>query len=112
MGRSADPERERFWREVVEDQRSSGLSIRAYCEQIGVSQPSFYAWRRRLEGRWGPSFLPVEVAEAEPQVRQESKLEIVLAGDRTIRVSGGTDLELLAEVVRVLEAIDGRGRSA
>jgi len=29
----------------------SGLSVRAFCEQQDLSQPSFYAWRRTLAER-------------------------------------------------------------
>lgn len=44
-------EKERFWRQVVKGQAGSGLSIRQYCADRGVSQPSFFAWRRELTRR-------------------------------------------------------------
>ncbi len=44
-------EKERFWREVVEDQRQGGLSVRRFCQQNTISEPSFYAWRRELQKR-------------------------------------------------------------
>jgi hypothetical protein len=36
------------WRNRLEVQRGSGLSIAAWCKQEGVSAWSFYAWRKRL----------------------------------------------------------------
>jgi hypothetical protein len=44
-------ERERFWRSMVDQQRQAGQSIRAFCREKGISEPSFYAWRRALKRR-------------------------------------------------------------
>lgn len=44
-------EKERFWRQVMRGHAGSGLSIRQYCTDRGVSQPSFFAWRRELARR-------------------------------------------------------------
>jgi hypothetical protein len=49
--RTFDPQRDRFWREVFARYRASGLSVRAFCVQAGLSEPSFYAWRRTLAQR-------------------------------------------------------------
>src|SRR6478672_1740876 len=61
--------KEDFWRRMMRLWRSSGLSVRAFCEEQGFSQPSFYAWRRTLAERDAAAvpFVPVRVA-AEPQV--------------------------------------------
>ena len=37
------------WRQLVQQWRRSGLTIRAFCERHGLSEPSFYSWRRRIE---------------------------------------------------------------
>lgn len=42
---------EQQWREILERQRSSGLSIQRFCVDAGVSQASFYKWRKRLAGQ-------------------------------------------------------------
>jgi hypothetical protein len=44
-------EKERFWQEVLKEQAKSGLTVKAFCQQQGVSVPSFYAWRRKLMER-------------------------------------------------------------
>jgi hypothetical protein len=46
-----DVGKERFWRRVVREQAKSGLTIRDYCSREGLSEPSFYAWRRELDRR-------------------------------------------------------------
>ena len=38
------------WAGIVEEQRRSGLGVRAFCLKRGVGEHSFYAWRRRLRG--------------------------------------------------------------
>ena len=47
-GPGRDLERERVWREVIDRQRQSGLSVRGYCRREVVSEASFSAWRREL----------------------------------------------------------------
>ncbi len=37
-----------IWRQRIEDQRASGLSVRAWCQANGIRGQSFYWWRRRL----------------------------------------------------------------
>jgi hypothetical protein len=44
----ADPELASLWRERVEEQVRSGLSVAEYCRRGGFSAGSFYAWKRRL----------------------------------------------------------------
>lgn len=41
------------WREVVERQAQSGLSVEAFCRGENINRGSFYVWRSRLrrEGR-------------------------------------------------------------
>ncbi|WP_425305508.1 IS66 family insertion sequence element accessory protein TnpA [Bremerella cremea] len=50
-GPRRDLSKERGWREVISGQAKSGLSVRAFCLQRGVSEASFYAWRRELARR-------------------------------------------------------------
>jgi len=54
-GPGRDAEKERFWRRAVRRQRQSGQSIRDYCRENALREPSFYAWRRELRRRGNPS---------------------------------------------------------
>jgi len=51
MAKNRSVEKEEFWRLVLEEQSESGLTIKVYCEQQGVSAPSFYAWKRQIKLR-------------------------------------------------------------
>lgn len=81
-----DRGKERFWRRHVAGWRRSGLSIRDYCRGQGLSEPSFYAWRRVLRER----------------ARQRG------TGARQARMSAGAEVE----VRRGVSAADKRSASA
>ena len=48
MAKTSSADRRRYWREVVECQRTSGQSIIGFCSREGLSPASFHAWKRRL----------------------------------------------------------------
>ena len=43
--------KEAFWRKTLRQQQKSGQSIRQFCQQQRLSEPSFYSWRRELARR-------------------------------------------------------------
>jgi hypothetical protein len=66
-------EKEPFWRGQIEGQAASGLSARQWCRREQLSEPSFYAWRRKLAQRdrersapdspaAGSGFLPIRLS--------------------------------------------------
>lgn len=36
------------WTSIIQKQKESNLNIRAYCEEIGISEQSYYYWQRKL----------------------------------------------------------------
>jgi transposase-like protein len=113
-----DPARERFWREQVQGQAASGLSVGAYCRRHRLRPSAFYYWRRALAkgGRpGGEGFVPVTVADEttgpagamqRPTDRgQGGRIEILLANGRRVRVTGRVDRQALAAVLAVVEGV-------
>ena len=118
MTRKKNTDKELRWREIVNRQAGSGLSIRQYCANEGISQPSFYAWRKRLRDckhdervarsssrrtdGLGDSrdFIPLELRAP------ASALEVIHPLGYQVRVTGEVDLMALRQV---LEVLDGRG---
>jgi len=39
---------ESYWRGILKQQTSSGLSIAAFCHQNSITQTKYYAWQRKL----------------------------------------------------------------
>ncbi len=50
MTRKANLELRKLWRNRIERQRKSGLTVAAFCRQEGVSSATFYGWKRKLRG--------------------------------------------------------------
>ena len=59
-----------LWRKRLERFEKCGLSVKEFCIQESVSEPSFYQWRKKLGGVGGrrrqaaPAFQPVQVTSA------------------------------------------------
>ena len=102
-----DQKKEAFWRKVVAGQAGSGLSVRAYCFRHGVKESAFYWWRAELARREAAvpqaAFVPVTVVAEETQRAEGGRIEIVLSGERRVRVVGPVDRQMLSDVVAVLE---------
>ena len=102
-----------YWREQIALCEASGRSIAGYCREAGLSASTYYWWKGELKrrdgvvrcGPVGVASLFAEVAVAQPASAPELPLEVVLAGERVIRVPRGFDAGTLAEVVRVLEGL-------
>jgi transposase len=85
--------------------------VRAFCSARGISQPSFYWWRREIQRRdlGRPQFLPVRVvAETATLESDGSAIEVVLGGGRCLRVRPGFDR---ATLVRLLDVLGEGGMS-
>ena len=108
-----DGGKERYWRAMIGQWRRSGQSVRDFCAERGLAEPSFYAWRRTLAERGQrmvvaprrdaeggqPAFVPVRVAPA----ATTAALEVVLAAGRVVRVPPGFDAATLRQLLAVLE---------
>lgn len=113
------------WSEEVAAWRRSGLPSKAYAKRRGISAATLLWWSSRhgktgVGGRGGEgtgrrsrpadgpkqagvgAFLPVRVTErtSEPS---RVEVEIVVSGDRRVRVLGGLTLRELGRLVDVLE---------
>jgi transposase len=107
-GKPRDPSKERFWRRMVAQWQASGDSVHDFCDRQGLSEASFYAWRRLLRQRDAeePHFVPVRVSNgsaAPPHAdRASSGLELVLGDDRLLRIGPGFDAATLQRLLAVL----------
>jgi hypothetical protein len=104
MTRRSEPsEKERYWRDVVRRCGRSKQTVSAFCDEQGLSEQSFYWWKRAIAERDQqadvPAFVPVHVAPT----AAAAALEVVVAG-RVIRVPAGFDADTLRRLLAVLEA--------
>jgi len=105
-----DRKKESCWRRHLKAQPQGGLSVAAYCRRHGLREYGFYWWRRELARRDAAvpaAFVPVHVTVERPAAAREEErgaIEIVLPGDRRVRVMGSAvDRGMLADVLWALE---------
>jgi transposase-like protein len=108
-----DLKKEAFWRRKLQLWKDSGLSVRAFCDQHGLAEPSFYYWRERIRQadldaapvqpttpasteQPVPLFLPIRLA-AVPE-----PIEVVLADGTLVRVPPSFDADALRRLLAVL----------
>ena len=91
MGRGYPAEQ---WAEWVAEQAASGPTVAAFCDSIGVSENSFYVWRRKLRAR--------EDEFTTGSAAQLVELTVVDAGRGSRAMSDGVEIDLpCGAVVRV-----------
>jgi hypothetical protein len=98
-------DKEQFWRDMLHLWQTSGQTIRAFCQAQRLSEPSFYAWRRRIipqRERQQPAFVPVRVT---PIPTTTIPLELVLASGPIVRVPPGFDADTLRQLLAVLHTL-------
>src|SRR5277367_6269114 len=106
MNKSQLPGRE-DWRQIIDGQRPSGLTVAAYCRDRGITDGAFYAWKRRLRSPAKPnrSSAPAFVEVKPPKTSAAGAIEICLPRERRLLVRRGFDRDLLTELVRALESV-------
>jgi hypothetical protein len=92
------------WRERVAEQARSGLSVKQYCKQQGLTECSFYAWRKRLRGSGPVRFALVDRGAVRQERTTEGSLELVLATGARLRIGTGVDATTLRTVLDALRA--------
>jgi len=97
------PRRE-YWRERIAEQERSGLSVQRFCEAQGLTEQSFYQWRKRLRESLPMRFALVESGPARQPGATEPDLELVLASGERLRISAGVDPLALRRVLEALRA--------
>jgi transposase-like protein len=90
------------WRERLAEQARSGLSVKQFCEEHGLTQCSFYAWRKRLRQDGPVRFALVDRGAAQQQTAAGAGLELVFPTGERLRISGGVDAGTLRLVVAAL----------
>ena len=90
------------WRERIAERERSGLSVKQFCKERGVSEYSFYTWRKRLAKKEPVRFALVdrEAAGQEPA----TALEVVLRSGERLRIGSGVDAGTLRTVLEALRA--------
>ncbi len=103
----SNKERRQFWQMVIETWRDSGMPVSKFCKTEGLSEGTFYNWRKKLSGRHlqrnkhaDPS--PSAFIEVAMPKSNHAPLELVLSSGHTLRISSTADNKTLSNVISVL----------
>jgi len=92
------------WAERIAAQQRSGMSVKQFCKERGLTECSFYAWRKRLQEKGPVRFALVERSARRQERPAEAVLELVLASGERLRIGTGVDSATLRVVLDVLRA--------
>lgn len=101
------PSKIQTWQKQIKAWRKSGESVSSFCRTQRLSEPSLYAWRRRLAdvgGSPNPTastrmFVPATVV---PEV--DGVMELALPDGKILRMRGANTVERMIAVIKALEA--------
>ena len=98
-----DQEKESSWRKHIAACEKSGMGIRAYCEEHGLSENQYYAWRRELRFReqeriegGSPTFAAVNVIDT---TCKDAAMEVCFQNGIRVRVFSTCRTDLLQSVI-------------
>src|ERR1700729_2928380 len=91
-----------YWREQVSQQERSELPVKQFCDTHGITEQSFYMWRKRLRKQPSVRFALVETTPGEQVQAGDASMELIFCKGERLRIGRGTDLALLRRVVEVL----------
>ena len=90
------------WCERIAEQARSGVSIKQFCKERGLSAWSFYSWRKRLRETEPVRFALVDHTGS-PR-GPEWNLELMLLSGERLRIGEGVDAVTLRMVLETLRA--------
>jgi hypothetical protein len=88
------------WVELIRQHEQSGAAVKVFCRDRGVSEPSFYSWRKRLATSQPVRFALVDAGTADRN--DHAPVELILASGDRVRIAPGADAATLRTVLNVL----------
>jgi transposase len=115
MARPPDPGKQRYWLDLMGRWQQSQLTVRAFCERLGIREANFYLWRRVLRRRGlvaqlapphqppAPSHAAFVKLTLDAAPVATTAIELVLENRRLLRIHPGFDPATLRQLLRLLE---------
>lgn len=92
------------WAERVSACRSSGLSVKTWCRENGVSEQTYYKWQRRLY-ELAQNQKENRFAEITPQAVKRSGIAVTVQfGAVELAVHNGADAATVEAVLRAVKS--------
>jgi hypothetical protein len=93
-----------YGREMISQQKRSGMGVQRFGEERGLTEQSFYVWRKRLKEGQPMQFALLQTGPtAQPPV-QDPVMEVVLRTGERLRIGAGVNAAALRLVLEALRA--------
>jgi putative transposase len=107
------------WAQIMQDRADKRISVRAYCESIGIHQNTYFYWQHKLREAAASEIQATATLPEEKSIApkgwaalcissghdEESTGLTVEVGGCHIAICTDTDLELLSKVCQVLKTL-------
>lgn len=102
MRRGSNPVKVQQWTERLERFDQSGQTVAEFCHHEGLSQPSFYQWKKKLASQASPAFSPAK--SSRPSAFRAVEVTSPALAATTVRLANGIEIELGGDL-RVIQAV-------
>ena len=92
------------WKQIVQECQKSGLSNKAYCEQQGISEKTYYYWLRKLRTAAVEQAAP-QIVELAPEGDGEREELYIRYRGAELTLPRGKDIDAIASVLRSLQQL-------
>ncbi len=94
------------WMEIIRECEESGLSIREFCSQRGISEKTYYYWLRKVRAAAATVLEPQLVRVDNPTMSGTEQLIEIRYGKTELRLPEDVDLKALAAFLNALRHHD------
>ena len=98
-----DEYRAQTWAMLIQECNNSGLTKRAFCQQRGISEKSFYYWLRKLRSQMAEAAGP-QLVQLNSVPVAEDMLQIQYRGAE-LKLPAGVDIDAVATLLRSLQTL-------
>jgi hypothetical protein len=90
-----------YWRKLIAEQESGGQKVGAFCSERGITEASFYYWRKRLRKRESVQFALLETKPTDAG-STTCAFELVLTSGERLRIGSEVDAAALRTVLEIV----------
>ena len=126
MAKTSSADRRRFWQELFAKREALGLSVAQVCQEAGVSQATFYAWRKRLKSsrqtsaaaglrrsrtKTASPLVPVRIVPDRTDADCTRTMVVELLGAVRVQIPPGFDASTIQAVLQAASSLSHGGSS-
>lgn len=104
------------WRPIIQECRSSGMTIKAWCQENNVDEKQFFYWQRQVReelciSEQSPTkqqptvFAPLPIQTYHKEHGQFKPDLVISIGDYRLELANQTNTELLEAILKVLRHV-------